>query len=145
MILDKQNLLSDGQAVTVTAASTDYIDLQNTVNRVGEPLRVFARIPTAFTAGGAATLVIAIREDDTDAMASPTVIAQTAAIPVADLVAGAEIEMPQLPKKTLRYLDAYFTVATGPMTAGNIDIGMVKDEQTNGYAAMKEQQDAGAV
>ena len=142
MLLDKENILSDAQAVTVTAASTNYIDTQNTVNRIGKPLELFAKIPTAFTAGGAATMVIAIREDATDAMAgSPAVVVQTAPIAVADLVAGAKIAMPQLPKKTLRYLDAYFTIATGPMLTGAIDIGMVVDEQTNGYDAIKEQND----
>ena len=145
MFLDKESEFSVEQVLTVTAASTNHIDTINTINRVGVPLRVRVAIPVAFTAGGAATLVIAIRQDDTAAMASPTVISQTSPIPVASLKLGADIEMPQLPLKTQRYLDIHYTVATGPMTAGKIDAFLVKDEQTNGHAAMVEQKAAGAI
>ncbi|MCK4782570.1 MAG: hypothetical protein KAV87_02385 [Desulfobacteraceae bacterium] len=145
MLLDKQSEFSDAQAITSTAASTNHIDLKNVANRVGKPLRLAVRIPTLFTTGDAATLTVQIRESATAAMAAPVVIGSTAAIAVADLVAGAEIEVPQLPKKTARYIDVNYVVGTGTFTAGNIDANLVEDEQTNGYAAMKEQQDAGAV
>lgn len=147
MILDQENILSDEQAVTATAASTNYIDLQNAVNRIGAPLELFITVDETFdSAGDAATLTIAIREDATDAMAgSPAAIVSSAVIAEADLVAGAKIPLPQLPKKTLQYIDAYYTVGTEDFTAGKLTLGMVKDEQTNGHAAMVEQKAAGVI
>ena len=141
MITDHENILSDEQAVTASAASTNYIDLQNTVNRVGEPLIPVLTVDTTFdSAGDAATLTIAIRDDATDAMAgSPAAIVSSAVIAEADLVAGAKIHLPRLPASSRRYIDAYYTVGTENFTAGALTLGFVKDEQTNGYAAIVEQ------
>lgn len=142
MLLDQENILSDEQVLTASAASTNYIDLQNTINRVGEPLIPVLTVETTFdSAGDAATLDIAIRDDDTAAMAgTPLAIVSSAQILEAALVAGAKIHLPRIPAKSRRYLDAYYTVGTEDFTAGALSLSFVKDEQTNGYTAIAEQE-----
>lgn len=140
MFLDKQNEFSDAQAVTVTALSTNVIDtLPMTSNPnvtqdlsargVPGPYIMFA-VPTAFTAGGAATLTITIESDSTANLAtSPTVHWTSSAIPVASLVAGYQFFVPLPIGQVERYLGVRYTVATGPMLTGNIDAAVVRDLQ----------------
>lgn len=136
MYLDKQNTLSDSQAVTVTAASTNIIDLGNDdaavqpLNEKGD-IDLLIQVVTAFTADGSATLVVAIQTDDDVGFGSPTTLYTSAAIAVADLVAGYKVPIPGLPEINEQYLRAYYTVATGPMTAGAIYAGLTLDRQTN--------------
>jgi hypothetical protein len=140
MFLDKQNEFSDAQAVTVTALSTNVIDTlpmtsnpnvsQDLSAHGGGPYILFS-VPTAFTAGGAATLTITIESDSTANLAtSPTVHWTSAAIPVASLVAGYQFFVPIPIGLVERYLGVRYTVATGPMTAGAIDAAVVRDIQT---------------
>ncbi len=136
MYLDAENEFSDDQAITVTAPSTNHIDLKNTVNRSGKPPELIASVKTAFTASGAATLVIAI-QDSADG-SSWADIAETDAIGKATLVAGYDIPLPRMPKKTRRYVRLYYTVATGPMTAGEIIAALAADKQSNGYDVIAE-------
>jgi hypothetical protein len=52
MIIDKQNVLGSAQAVTVSAASTDYIDQGAAVDAgVGKKLSVLFTVTEAFTCG----------------------------------------------------------------------------------------------
>jgi len=51
MILDKQNLFSDDQAVTVTADSTNVIDLGIAGMGKGEPVRLIAQVTETFDGG----------------------------------------------------------------------------------------------
>lgn len=141
MFLDKQNEFSDAQAVTVTALSTNVID---TLPMTGNPNAtqdlsanggvgpfVMFSVPTAFTAGGAATLTITIESDSTANLAtSPTVHWTSADIPVASLIAGYQFFVPLPIGQVERYLGVRYTVGTGPMTAGAIDAAVVRDIQT---------------
>ena len=146
MLLDAQNLLSDDQAITASAASTNALDLGangtdalgNTV--IGDAGRSLASKPGAdlliqvtedFTAAGAATLTVGLQTDNDSAFGSPTDVATTLAIGKAELVAGKQISLPIPPGITERYIRAYYTVATGPMTAGKITAGIVMDRQSN--------------
>ena len=132
MLLSKQNMFSDSQAVTVTAASTNAIDLgavgtpvrSNALARdvsKGQPVGVLIKVDTTFTAGGSATMTVSIETDDNDAFSSATTKYTSAAIPVATLVAGYRLPIDWLPASVNeRYMRVYYTIATGPMTAGNI-------------------------
>lgn len=142
MILDKQEEFSDSQAVTVTAISTNVIDLtQGTTGLTtidigtGESVQLVIQVDTAATAAGAATVQFSLESDSTtDLATSPTVHWQSSAIAIATLVAGYEVarlKLPSLPGPYERYLGVRYTVATGPLTAGAFSAFLVKDSQAN--------------
>jgi hypothetical protein len=132
MIIDKQNTLSDGQAITATAVSTNVLDLGNTSRSdEGAPVTLLAQVEEAFTAAGAATLTVTLETDDNEAFSSATVLLSTAAIPKATLVRGYQLPISFLPANVERYVRLNYTVATGPMTAGKINAGIVLARQTN--------------
>ena len=148
MFLDQSLKLSDAQAITVTAASTNLYDITgagsgNVPNMVfgttglagadmglgdsaARPTCYFS-VGTAFTAGGAATLQIQIQAAVDNGAGSPgayTTIVETAALAVASLVAGANLQIP-LPPVTIgealpRFYRFNYIVATGPMLTGTL-------------------------
>lgn len=145
---DTSLLLSNAQAVTSTAASTNIYDVTGagsgtapamiwgtstvigddigTGEGVARPVAYFT-VPTAFTAGGAATLVVSVQaavDNGSNAPGTYFTLTETQAIPVASLVAGYNFALPipgiksgdSLP----RFYRFNYTVATGPMLTGNI-------------------------
>lgn len=148
MYLDKQNLVSDQQAVTVTAVTTNAIDLgvAGTIPGLGgtplmdagrgeEPV-LLAQVTETFTAAGAATLTVEIITATDAALTAGIVSHQsTPALAKTDLVAGYQfrLRIPAGLPATGRYLGLRFTVATGPMTAGKVTAGIVSDKQTNPF------------
>jgi hypothetical protein len=140
MILDLQTKFSDAQAVTVTAISTNVLDLRNAATPAlvdegmsGPETWLVIHVPTAFTAGGAATMTITLESDSTANLATAPVVHFTSpAIPVASLVAGYNAIRVQLPSADYkRYLGIRYTIATGPMTAGAINAFLTPDLQRN--------------
>lgn len=139
MITDELNRFSNNQAITASAASTDVIDLgplgsagsptANTRRDIGQgrPLTFFVHARTAFTAGGAATLQVQLQtSDDNSTWVNLT---DSGALALASLGAGARIAAQAVPRGVRRYLRVNYTVATGPMTAGAVDAGLVLDYQ----------------
>lgn len=124
MIQDKQLEFSNAQAITASAASSNQIDLGPVNGRGmagGGHLPIEFTVNTTFTAGGAATLTIQIRTSANADMSSSTVVAQSGPLALANLVAGKDVPYyPTLPRNVKRYVDVYYLVATGPMTAGAI-------------------------
>ena len=131
MIIDKQQLFSDEQAITATANSTNVIDLGAADMDAGTPLHILAQVTEAFTAAGAATLTVTLETDDNDSFSSATTLLSTAAIGKATLVAGYQLPISFLPENVERYVRLVYTVATGPMTAGKITAGVTGPLQTN--------------
>lgn len=138
MILDKNLLFTPtAQAITVTAPSTDVIDLGVAENiGIGDDpsIEILVLCLQTFTAAGAATLQVAIQGSPDNA--TWTDMAMTNAIGKASLVAGAEVARWSMPSLIAgqampRYLRLNFTVATGPMTAGTIYAGLLLDRQEN--------------
>lgn len=142
-MLDKQLLMSDSQAVTVTAVSTNAVNINggtpafnsdnlgNTMdNDPGKSpaIDVLITVVEQFAAAGAATLVIALQSDDDPAQGSPTVLMQTPAIGKATLVPGYQVRLALPPGYAAadKYFGLGFTVATGPMTAGKITAGFIQ-------------------
>ena len=132
MILDNQTLLSNQQAITATAASTNVIDLgpinAGIVRDIGngKPIPILVQVTENFTAGGAATLTVALQTDDNAAFSSPKTVHVTAAIALADLKAGKQITLDYIPRGTNeRFLRLNYTVVTGPMTAGKVHAGVL--------------------
>jgi len=131
MILDKQLTLSDAQAITATADSTNIINAGQANANIGEPVELLCEVEDAFTAAGAATLTVSLVTATDEAFTSPVTLLTTAAIPKATLVRGYQLPISFLPAQLLKYFKLVYTVATGPMTAGSINAGLVLARQTN--------------
>lgn len=131
MYVDNLGVFSDAQAVTSSAVSTNTYDLLTAQDiGEGEDIYIDFKVPTTFTAGGSATMTIQIITSAAANLGSPTVIAQTGAIPVASLVSGYRTALripPQIGSLGQRYIGVQYTIATGPMTAGAISSRFVRN------------------
>ena len=154
MLLDRQNTLSDMQlfslaAVPLTVVSANGLDLwggtsllpdtmgNTLLADVGRSRTVFllVQVTVAPTSGGAATVSFELITATNDLLTTGVVSHQlTAAIPVAQLVAGYQFKLeitPGLPS-TGRYLGVRYNVATAQLTgAGAFTASIVADKQTN--------------
>ena len=131
MITDKQLTLSDGQAITTTADSTNIINAGQAGVNNGEPVELLLQVEDSFTAAGAATLTVSLVTATDEAFTSPETLVTTAAIPKATLVRGYQLPISFLPSQIKQYFKLVYTVATGPMTTGKINAGLVLARQTN--------------
>lgn len=136
MITDKLNIFSSGQVVTVTAASTDVLDLGplthgNTRRDIGagEPLYLVVAILAAAAAAGAATTNIQLQTSDDNA--AWVTLFDSGALALADLAAGKRPVQVAVPRGVRRYLRVNYVIGTGPLTAGTFWSGLVKDAQDN--------------
>lgn len=145
MIFDHQSLFSDAQAITASAASSNVIDLGksgrvygNTVDLArdigkGTLIPLLIQVVEAFAATGAGTLTFSLEVDDNEAFASPKTVWSSRAIGKAELVPGFVVVPEFVTRGTNeRYMRLYYTVATGPMTAGKITAGVTMGNQSNG-------------
>lgn len=110
MILDAQALLSDAQALTATAASTNIYDAGADRDLgVGEPLGVAISVDVAadFTSTNE-TYQFDIETDDNSSFSSATVIARRIIV-AGSLTAGARFVIP-LPHDNERYLRINYTL-----------------------------------
>lgn len=119
MILDQKLLMSDGQAVTVTAASTNVIDTgPNSANLGGgADLVATAQVDTAFATLTSLKATLQHSADDN----TFTTLVDGVAIAAASLVAGKKLLECSIPPGHLRYLRFYFTVAGSDATAGKVN------------------------
>jgi hypothetical protein len=142
MITDAQNRLSASQAVTVTAVSTNTIDLSQARDiGSGEELNISVAVEQAAAAAGAATLTIQVITSAAANLSSPTIIGQTDAIPKASLPVGAVVILP-VPRSLVnqlgqRYLGLNYVVATGPLTAGIFTADVIIDAPDNTASVKK--------
>jgi hypothetical protein len=139
MYVDKHNEFSDGQAVTVTAISSNVFDLisnssgKNPLRDIGTGQNVYLVVMTrtaATDASSDATLTVTLESDSTaDLATSATVHFSTAALAFAAFSpAGAVLAAVKLPAGNYeRYLGVRYTVAAGPLTAGNFDAFLTTD------------------
>jgi hypothetical protein len=143
-LLDKQLILSDAQTLVAAAGainSSNVIDLWGSAALPsgplgtpvfdpgrGEDVEVLCQIvDTYLAAAGASTVKVAlVNSDDAGLVVNPIVLAESEAIPKADLVAGYRFRIPScLPYKvSKRYLGAIITIATNDGTAGKITIAL---------------------
>lgn len=136
MILDQQNLLSDKQAITASAASTNVIDMQKAGqtylgqqlkrNPGKEPIPFFVSVNEAFNNLTSLTIAIQTAADGDEAFASPTTVS-SAVIPLAALKVGKKFPYDILPTELLnaRYLRINYTVTGTAPSTGKVTSGVV--------------------
>lgn len=134
MIIDKQNLLSNDQAIVASAASESVIDLGNdaaAVQALNE--KGFLEINIAITAAfnTLTTLTFALQSDDDEAFGSATTI-WSKAVALADLALGDVVSVPPLPLINEQYLRLYYTVGGSNPSTGAVHAALVLDKQSNG-------------
>ncbi|HCP0430181.1 TPA: hypothetical protein OUT51_002550 [Escherichia coli] len=134
MITDKLLMFSEAQAVTNTAASTDVIDLGPIDGKrrdigVGYPLEFWALVNEAATASGDATVNIQLQTSENNS--SWTTIYDSGALAKTALTAGKRVVYAKVPAGVQRYLRVNYSVATGPLTAGEFTAGISLDVDAN--------------
>lgn len=128
MIFDKENLFSDHQAVTATAASDNVINLG--VSRdigKGVPVPIDIRVTEDFAT--LTDLTVSVEVDDNESFSSATTLATTAAIAAADLVVGKVFSIQYMPLGIEQYVRLKYTVGGSNATAGKIHAGIVASHQ----------------
>jgi hypothetical protein len=125
MLLDMQALFSDGQAITATAPSTNVVHTAlGKIKEIafGTPMALLIQVVEGFV--GCTSVKVAVQTSETENFSNPVTLAESAAIPVAQLKAGYKFPINYMPKGNLGYTRLYYTVA-GTATAGKIDAGFV--------------------
>ena len=126
MHIDKFLEMSDAQAVTATAPSTDVIDTKQLRSNLGmSDLELAVTVGETATAAGAATVTVTL-QDSADNASWRDIASKTLAL--ADMKVGA-VHALGLPHNTQRYLRVNYTVATGPLTAGKFNAAIVNKAQ----------------
>ena len=131
MILDKQNMFSEDQAITATADSTNVIDLEAAGHAKGTPIEVWVQVTTDFAT--LTSLTVTLDASAVEGMTDAVTLGVTGAIAAADLVAGYKFTLPSLPYNTLQYLELTYTVDGSNAAAGAVSAGLVLDQHTNTY------------
>lgn len=138
MIKDTNTELLDAVALNTGAAGTYLLGSQYdtgatpTLKDMGlsQDFWLVAKVTTAATSGGSATLQLKVVSDDTTSISTTTstVHYTSAAIPVASLTAGALIFATKLPIGDYeRYIGILQVTGTAAFTAGNIEVFVTPD------------------
>lgn len=137
MILDAALVLSDSQAITASATSTNILDLGAIRNvGVGENLYLVVCVTVAFTDSSSdSTIQVDIETDDNSSFSS-AVARQRVGIFAALSAIGTRL-VARLAPDVLneRYLRVYYTAANGSLTTGSFDAFIVKDIDAVSYYA----------
>lgn len=132
MVLDKNTEFSSAQAITVTAPSTNVLDLQalgktafrgaQLLHNVGhKDIPLLIQVVEDFAT--LTSLTISVQSDDNSAFSSAkTILSET--VLLADLKAGYTSVINRLPRIKERYVRLNYTVAGSDATAGKITAGI---------------------
>lgn len=137
MIMDGDLLFSDAQAVTATAASSNYYDTGplftgNTGRNIGVSGELYFSISVdvAMTDSGSdSTVAVSLETDDNTSFSSVATVATLVTIP-AVTAAGTKYFV-KVPIATTvpyeRYLQIKYTLANGNLTTGSFTVALVKN------------------
>lgn len=133
MILDALSVFDLAKAVTVTAPSTNTLDLVHKRDiGPGEDLYISVGVSQPFLGTGTTTLTIEA-QGSVDNMTWYT-ISSSPAYAEADLIAGAQLFQTDWPtlasfQPTPRYIRLNYVVTNGPFAAGSLNAMIVLDRQ----------------
>lgn len=143
MIFDKTTLLSDAQAITADAVSTNVIDLLATGTVYGaaapltkdvgkgQALKLHIQVVEAFNTLTSLGIQVQVCAVENFGSGVKTLVTETLAL--ADLVAGKTSNILAVPAGAdLRYLRLNYDVTGTNPTTGKITAGLVMGSQTNG-------------
>jgi hypothetical protein len=129
MIIDKETLLSDGQAITATANSTHIYDTGSAAD-VGrgsnQAIETFARVGAAFNN---LTSLAVVLQTATDAAFTTPIDLWSKSFPLAELTANKDLKLPLVPRGARRYLRFRYVVTGTNPTTGTLDAGLVLNVQ----------------
>lgn len=143
MIFDNTLLLSNAQAITADAASTNVLDLGapgkvygasvSLIRDIGKGKGIPLLVQVVESFATLTSLTVSLQVDSADTFGSPKTVWTSPAIPVAELVAGKVIVPEYIPRGTdERYLRLYYDVTGTNATAGKITAGVTMGNQSNG-------------
>ena len=150
MLIDKQNQFSadagDSPTSTGSTASTNIVDLgiaRDIGGAVTDSLMLLCQVATAFTSGGSATLQVQFQTAPDNGSGVPgswVTLAQSDAVPVAQLVQGCKFLPGELPGPTQRFVRLNYSIGTAAMTGGALKAALVPSLDVapvyaRGYAA----------
>lgn len=144
MITDKLLRVSDSQALTTTAVSTDKVDL-SIARDIGEGENLYMNfcVPTALTGGTSVKFEVVVA-DDAAISSNVTVVGSSDAVAAASLVAGFNQAVrinPIIGSLGKRYLAARYTIV-GTFSAGAVIADIVhgiqdgKKSYASGFAVV---------
>jgi hypothetical protein len=142
MMLDKQTVLSDNQAVTTgTEVSTNAYDMGAAGTMPynygsaphdigsGTPVEVIVEVLTAFTAG--TSLKVNLITSASSNLGTPTILCGSDAVAEASLVAGYQFRLRAIPQGIgQRYLGVQY-VTVGTHSTGNVTAAVVLDRDSH--------------
>lgn len=138
MIFDRQNLLSDAQAITATAASTNVIDL-GPINAgfprdVGKGKDTPIRIQVVQGFNNLTSLQFDLQvADDAAFTQNVTTVWTSGAVLLALLIAGYVAVLEDLPRRAnRRFMRLNYTVVGTAPTLGQVTAGITMGNQSNG-------------
>lgn len=136
MIFDVQTLLSNAQAITASAASTNVIDLgpikSGTVRDIGKGKAIPLLIQIVETFNTLTSLTFALQVDNDEAFGTPKTV-WSATVLLADLKAGKVVVPEYVTRGTdERYMRLNYTVTGTNPTLGKITAGITMGNQSNG-------------
>ena len=133
MIIDDLLRVSEDQAITATAVSTDKIDLGAGVRDVGEGTPLFMVFTVTETFLTLTNLTFGVVVDNDSALGSPTTLASKLVTLASGGLAAGQQHVLQIPPAIAsigeRYLGATYTVGGSSATAGKITADIVTNIQ----------------
>lgn len=130
MITDKLLRVSEDQALTTTAVSTNTIDL-SIARDMGEGHNLFMNFAVTTALAGGTSVKFEVISSAAADLSSPTVIGSSDAVVTASLAAGYNTAVrinPQIASKGQRYLGARYTIV-GTYTSGAVTADVVETVQ----------------
>lgn len=127
MFIDYLTVLSDAQALTTSAVSTNIIDTVAggcDAMLAGPGAMAQFLIDTTITSSQSISVTFDLQTATDSAFTSPVTLASSGAISRATLVTGNVPYQPIIPPGCLRFLRAYYT-SNGTIQAGNVDCRIV--------------------
>ena len=127
MITDSLLRVSEDQALTTTAVSTNTVDL-SVARDMGEGTTLYMNFAVTEALANGTSVTFEVITSASANLGSPTVIGSSAAIVTASLTLGKNIVVtlnPEIAGKGQRYLGARYTVA-GTMNAGKVTADIVE-------------------
>lgn len=126
MYMDYYTLLGDAQAVTATAATTNYYNYGAATDVApGTRLKLLFTVEEAFD--NLTSLALALQTDDNTGFSSATTLASRTVL-LAGLTVGTKVEF-MLPEGCEQYIRGYYTVTGSTPTAGKVTAQIVPVNQ----------------